>query len=103
MKHYYLIGSLPLMAMVSLTACVDDKYDLSDIDTTTEIKVKDLTLPVNIEEIKLGDIISVEDDSEFKEIIVGGQKVYAVNKSGEFNSNPIEIPTFTIEAPTADA
>ena len=102
MKHYYLIGSLPLMALVSLTACVDDKYDLSDIDTTTEIKVKDLTLPVNIEEIKLGDIISVEDDSEFKEIIVGGQKVYAVNKSGEFNSNPIEIPTFTIEAPAVD-
>ncbi|MDE6424509.1 MAG: hypothetical protein K2K95_13960, partial [Muribaculaceae bacterium] len=99
MKHYYLLGSLPLVALVSLTACVDDKYDLSDIDTTTEIKVKDLTLPVNIDEIKLGDIISVEDDSEFKEIMVGGQKVYAVNKSGEFNSDPIEIPTFNITAP----
>lgn len=99
MKHYYLLGSLPLVALVSMTACVDNKYDLSDIDTTTEIKVKDLTLPVNIDEIKLGDIISVEEDSEFNEIMVGGQKVYAVNKSGSFTSDPIEIPGFSAAAP----
>lgn len=101
MKHYYLLGSLPIMALVSMTACVDNKYDLSDIDTTTEIKVKDLTLPVNIDEIKLGDIISVEEDSEFKEITIGDQdqKVYAVNKSGSFASDNIEIPDFSAPAP----
>lgn len=102
MKHYYLLGSLPLVALVSMTACVDNKYDLDDIDTTTEIKVKDLTLPVNIDEIKLGDIISVEEDSEFNEIMVGGQKVYAVNKSGSFSSDDIEIPGFSAPAPNVD-
>lgn len=102
MKHYYLLGSLPLMALVSMTACVDNKYDLSDIDTTTEIKVKDLTLPVNIDDIKLGDIISVEEDSEFNEIEVGGQKVYAVNKNGTFASDDIEIPGFSAPAPQVE-
>ncbi|MDE6794128.1 MAG: hypothetical protein K2J63_02355 [Muribaculaceae bacterium] len=102
MKHYYLLGSLPLMALVSMTACVDNKYDLSDIDTTTEIKVKDLTLPVNIDDIKLGDIISVEEDSEFNEIEIGGQKVYAVNKSGTFASDDIEIPGFSAPAPQVE-
>ncbi|MDE5883198.1 MAG: hypothetical protein K2H60_15865, partial [Muribaculaceae bacterium] len=103
MKHYYLLGSLPLMALVSMTACVDNKYDLSDIDTTTEIKVKDLTLPVNIDDIKLGDIISVEEDSEFNEIEIGGQKVYAVNKSGTFASDDIEIPGFSAAAPHVES
>ena len=38
MKQIFLYGGLPLLAMVSLTGCIDDNYDLSDIDTTSEFK-----------------------------------------------------------------
>ncbi|MDE5657722.1 MAG: hypothetical protein K2I25_01540 [Muribaculaceae bacterium] len=39
------------LTTVALTGCVDDKYDLSDIDTTAGIKVNDLVVPVNIDAV----------------------------------------------------
>jgi hypothetical protein len=51
--------------------------------------------------VLLGDIIKINDDSEFQIITTGsGEKIYAVNKSGDFSSDPIEIPSFTASAPS---
>ncbi len=102
MKHFPLSGTLPILALVSLTACVDDKYDLSDIDTTTEIKVKDLIIPINLDVVKLGDIISIKEGSVLNEIELNGEKVYAVNTSGSFNSDPITISEINAPAPAID-
>lgn len=99
MKQFPLYGALPLMAMVSLTSCIDNEYDLDDIDTTTEIKVKDLVLPVNLDEVKLGDIISIKEGSELNEVTINGKSFYAVNKSGDFSSDDIVIPGFSAPAP----
>lgn len=99
MKHLSISGAFSLLALVSMTACVDNKYDLSDIDATSEIKVKDLTIPINLDVVKLGDIISLKEGSELTEVTINNQKVYAVNKSGEFRSVPIEVPSFTAPAP----
>lgn len=49
LKHWSCLTAV-LTAVVT-TGCVDDSYDLSDIDTTTRIEVKDLTIPVNIDAI----------------------------------------------------
>lgn len=99
MKQFSISGALPLLALVSMTACVDNKYDLSDIDTTTEIKVKDLTVPINLDVVKLGDIISIKEGSELTEVTLNGEKIYAVNKAGTFSSDPISIPSFSAPAP----
>lgn len=99
MKHFLLYGGVALISMSTLTGCIDNEYDLSDIDTTTEIKVNDLTLPINFAPITLGDIIEIKDDSELKEVTVNGKTFYAVDKTGEFKSNDIHIPGFSAPAP----
>ena len=66
LKHCFL-----LMAVVTsvTTGCVDDNYDLSDIDTTTRVEVKDLTIPVNIDAVTLSDILDLDDDSKILSLI----------------------------------
>lgn len=88
-----------MLSVVSLSGCIDNNYDLSDLDTTTEIKVKDLVLPLNLEAVKLGDIISIKEGSEFQEVTLNGETFYAVNKSGSFSSDRIYIPGFSAPAP----
>ncbi|MCM1378224.1 MAG: hypothetical protein NC097_07200 [Clostridium sp.] len=77
------------------TACIDNGYDLSDIDTTTEIKVKDLVLPINLDPVVLSDIITLEDDGKVKLVTLNGKTFYAVEESGDFHSDPVEIAPFT--------
>lgn len=68
-QKWWLAAALPLLA-----GCVNDDYDLSDIDTTTRVSVNDLILPVNIDAITLGDVISVDEDSRIKPVIINGQE-----------------------------
>lgn len=46
--HCY-VATFPMLLL--LTSCIDDNYDLSDVDTTSRINVNDLVLPVNIDPI----------------------------------------------------
>lgn len=94
MRHYLKFmcgGALTLL----LTGCIDDKYDLSDIDTTSEFKVNNLVLPVNLDPVVLSDIIKIEEGDELKEVTINGNTFYAVEQSGEFNSDGIDVNTFT--------
>lgn len=75
-----------------LSSCVDDKYDLSDIDTTVRVNVNDLTVPVNLDEILLSSII--EEGDRIK--VVNGE--YAVTQDGIFQSSGVEIASFTIKS-----
>lgn len=91
-----LYASAFALAGISLAGCVDDSYDLSDIDTTAEFKVKDLVLPINLDEIELSNILDLNEDSNIKETANG----YAMIESGTFASSPIDIPAVTIAAPS---
>lgn len=73
-----------------LVSCIDDKYDLSDIDTTVRVDVKDLTIPINLDEILLSNII--EEGDRIK--VVNGE--YAVTQDGTFSSTSVIIDGFTI-------
>ena len=90
------ILSLPLL----LTGCIDNSYDLSDIDTTSEIKINNLTLPINLDVVKLNDILNVSEDGKIKITTIDGKEIYAVSESGTISSDPINIPSFTAHAPT---
>ena len=89
------IYSLALLASLSLLACVDNAYDLSDIDSTVGVKVNNLVVPLKLDAITLQNMLNLEDDSQIK--IINGE--YAFLEEGSFESATIKIHSFTIPAP----
>lgn len=107
-KSYLWASALPLVACTFLSGCIDNNYDLSDIDTTSKIAVKDLVIPVNLEPVKLNSIIKIDTDGDgaiVEEDYTGplpelqGKKVYVFRHSGTFNSDPIHINSFHVNSP----
>lgn len=87
--------------LATTTACIDDSYDLSNIDTTTKIAVNDLEIPVNLDAVKLDNIIELNDDDQVKVYTdAQGNRFYAVVESGTFSSSSIQINEVTCAAPT---
>ncbi|MDE7386779.1 MAG: hypothetical protein K2N28_06530 [Muribaculaceae bacterium] len=89
-----LIG-LPI-ASVMMTGCVDDSYDLENINTDVEVKVNDLVIPINLDAITLSNAFDLDDGSVIKEI--NGE--YAVVVNGDFHSDPINIKPVVINPGT---
>lgn len=95
MKYYKILAGGCMLLLLS--GCIDNKYDLSDVDTTSEFKVNDLVLPLNLDPVLLSDIIHVKEGEKLKEVTVNGKTFYAVEQSGEFNSDGITVNSFTAE------
>ncbi len=83
------LASLPLIAAL-LTACVDDNYDLANINTDVEIKVNDLVVPINLDAITLSN--AIEEGDVVK--VVNGE--YAVVVDGSFHSEAIKVKALTV-------
>jgi len=99
MKHDLFYLSICCMALVGLTGCIDDKYDLSDVDTNSEFKVNNLVVPVNVGEVTLNAIIDIdEDDPDSKIKVVNG--MYAVVADGEYESDAVSFDKITASAPS---
>lgn len=96
-KASYLMLAGSLM-MSTLTGCIDDDYDLSDIDTTVQVQVKDLTVPVNLDKILLKNILKPDSGSSLKEL--DGE--YAVVQTGSISSDPVSIAAQRVAAPTVE-
>lgn len=94
-KSLMLKGCLPFAAIAVMTACVDDNYDLTDIDTTSRITVNNLTVPVNLEEIKLENVLDLDDNENIS--IVNGE--YAIQKGGDINTSDFQINGIHVNAP----
>ena len=92
-KQLYLLAAGVVMG--SLSSCIDDNYDLSDINTTSEFKVKDLELPVQLDPVELSDIITVKEGDKIHEVTINGHTFYAVEQTGEFHSDPVHVNEFT--------
>lgn len=91
-----LIG-LPLAAL-AMTGCVDDAYDLENINTDVEVKVNDLVVPIKLDAITLSNAFDLDDESVIKEI--NGE--YAVVVDGDFHSDPININPVVIDPGTVN-
>lgn len=78
----------PLAAALMLTGCVDDKYDLTDIDTTSRITVKNLTVPVNLGEIYLKNVLDLDDNEN---ISIDEYGKYCIEKKGEISTSEFKI------------
>lgn len=92
MKKKRFISPLLVVTVMSLFSCINNDYDLSDIDSTIGVNVKDLTVPINISEVTLDAMLDVDEGSQIQK--VNGE--YAVVESGTFHSEQINIPSFTI-------
>lgn len=86
---------ITLASLPALTGCIDDKYDLSDVDTTVRVNVDNLTVPVNIDAITLGSILDLNEDSKVKEV----DGAYAYVNEGDFHSSGIRVSPIHIPAP----
>lgn len=106
MNYRYLHAAWPVLAAALLTGCIDDNYDLSDIDTSVRVPVNDLVVPVNVGDIALNSIIDIEDSENIvKEEYNGpiaelqGKKIFVFRQKGNFTSDPISINSFHVDAP----
>lgn len=80
---------------MAMSSCVDNNYDISDIDTTVEVRVNDLIIPINLEQIKLGTILDLDPNDRIQNI----NDKYALVEDGEINSNDISIGAIFINSP----
>ena len=92
-------ASIPFAAMLALTGCTDDKYDLDDLDTTSQIPINDVVLPVNLEAIRLDDVIELSDNDNIVEATeAGGKKIYAFDKRGKITTDDVVIDAIEVTA-----
>ena len=101
MKRQTLVNGLIAITAVSVaTGCVDDKYDLSDIDTTSRFTVNDLTVPVNLSEIRLENVVDLDDNDLIEKVIIDGKECYAIKQSGEIAPTEFKIDKVNVSVPT---
>lgn len=93
----FIRATVPLYALTLclLPSCMDDKYDLSDVDTNVEVKVTDLVVPVNIDPVTMSSIFEIKD-GDCVQVVDG---YYAVLESGDFNTDEINIERIKVNAP----
>lgn len=84
-------------ATFSLFSCINNDYDLSDIDTTVGVNAN-VTIPVQMDDITLHSVLDLEEGSQIKDF--NGE--YAVIEDGTFESDKIDIPSFVIKKPVVE-
>lgn len=95
MKQKHLTLLMAGVLLGGMSSCIDNNYDLSNINTESEFKVKDLVLPIQIDTVCLRDIITVNEGDKLDTVTINGKTFYAVSEAGDFSSDDIEINGFT--------
>lgn len=93
---------------LGMSSCIDNSYDLDDIDTTLGIQT-DLTLPTSsLDEIQLKNIMNLEEDGVVQLVRVPNPDdptkkdsidIYVVRQNGNANVEPIKIDEIRIKKP----
>jgi len=86
-----------------LSACVDDKYDLSNMDTTIQVGSSGtLSLPkCSTGDIVLDNLFDLKDDGPIQKLVgPDGQELYYLDKDGEASPAPIHINPIRIRKPS---
>lgn len=95
MKHSVLCYAVATAVAIFVTSCVDDDYDLTDIDSTVRLQVKELTIPVTLDPIEMSTVLSESDNIK----IVNG--AYSVSETGRFTSSPVKINSINLSFNTS--
>lgn len=86
-------------ASLLLSGCIDNDYDLSDVDTNVSVQVNDLIIPVNLDVIKLKSVIDLNEDDAVR--IVDGQ--YVALLEGALSSSEVGVERFWIPKPADES
>lgn len=98
LKMNFMMKKRPLITLLSallFVGCVNNDYDLSDIDSTARFNFNDLVIPINVDGVTLKKVMDLNESSKIK--VVDGE--YAVVEDGSFKSNKIEVASFQTKAP----
>lgn len=79
--------------------CVDEAYDLDNLDTTMRIEVKDLVLPLNLEPVEFSSVIDLTDNDC---VTVDDNGDYVLSKSGDF-TEVVKISSISADPVIPDA
>lgn len=93
--------ALPLLAAGLATSCIDNDYDLDDVDYTLGIET-DLTLPTcSTDTIYLRNFMDLKEDGVIQYVwdATRGDSMFCVKKSGEAHVDPIDIDEIRIRRP----
>ena len=91
--------AMPVL-LLTLAGCIEEGYDLTDIDTTSRFMVNDLVIPVNLDAITLKSVIDIDEDSKIQIYTTAdGRRYYAVKESGTFTSDPITVDEVVCAGP----
>lgn len=93
-RNKLLFYAVVVLICAGFISCIDNDYDLSDIDTNVRFSVKDLVIPVNIDVIELDGMLDLKYNSKIKK---NGNE-YAFMVDGDFSSNSIFVNTITFNS-----
>ena len=93
---------LTALCLLCIGSCVDEKYDLTEIDTDAVI-LKDVVMPIgNLEEIKISEFLQVDGSDTF--IATGTEGDLALTfESTEPISASFDVPAFKLSFSEGDA
>ncbi|MGM9673851.1 MAG: hypothetical protein ACI3X9_00075, partial [Bacteroidaceae bacterium] len=103
MKHLsgFKMMALPLLGAGLAISCIDNSYDLDDVDYTLGVET-DLTLPTcSTDTIYLRNFMDLKEDGVIQFVWDADAKdsVFCVKQSGEANVDPIDIAEIRIKKP----
>ena len=87
-----------ILLSIGSFSCIDDAYDLDNVDTNVRVQVNDLTVPLNLDEMTLDFILDYDFDSPDSKIkIIDG--VYTFVVDGDFSTSNIHIDAIEMANP----
>lgn len=95
-KFYLAVGTVCAAALLS--ACTNNDYDLTNIDTTVSFAAKNLTLPLKVTDIKFSKVLNLKDGDQIKKLAdpsQPGDSLYAVIENGTISFEIGDITTTT--------
>lgn len=105
MKLNKLLVFFSMCLTLGITSCVDDGYDLDDVDMTLGVKT-DLTLPTSsVGDILLRNVMNLEEDGIVALVpspLNPNDSIYVVKQSGTADIKPVKINEIRIAAPKVD-
>lgn len=91
-KKYALTSAVA--GSLAFAACTDANYDLSDINTLAQVKINNITVPVNVDEMVLDSLLDIKADSKIKKMKNGSYAVVVedvIKESKEIKFDPIKV------------
>lgn len=87
---------MPLaVAVLAVSSCTDNDYDLSNIDTHVQIPVSNFTVPLKSATVTLDEALDLSSNDKIKKI---GDE-YAIVQKGEFSSSGVNISNMSVNCP----